>query len=695
MPEFAQLGGEHPVLATIPVASKAEGTEVMSKLFGQVSQVAMKEAIDVSKDHSTQQLINASTQTQNIINDTRHQIIKDPANAANYAELSQKLLQNVSNVPLNKSDRQKLDYYINNAKSTIDDHAFKTEFDQDQRIHQAAYYENMQSNLQSISHAIGVGDFAQAESLMQNFKEADKKALQTGIITPSVYANQEKLIQEYITRSQLMHDAFGQTNVVQHNEHLNTPLVPTTDLQTRPIDPGTQHIFNNYQHLRTTDDLNNAITSGSHNPDVIQHLFNLPEQQFRDKYALWSGANNINAMLQSNHNFEELNQLKKDLERSTEPLSTYQKGQLGKLNLLFNNLSNGEYINAINSTGEGARLTDNLNKQLAAIQNGIYYELTPEGVEQKKSELTNQAMNQYYSNMHDLGVSMHIPPQYINSLPQQIIDHANQAFDQGGNPNNLINNINGLSPQNRVQLAKAQKTPEQKEIAYAIGIGSDNAMLPSFKDNVIKALQPNSYDSKLLHQSSKNNTDDASLNAYFLSELGRTGNAISAQPDGADRIAALSKAAINYAKYQGYTHQDYELKNRKDYINEFVQQLNTAYDIKSNPSILYNQRQVFNYTENDMSTLANYMISLGEQKIKEKGRDVDVFNAKGALHVVITPENMAVVLDQNNNVYYSNPLNDHLIALAHQESKKIETESDRREKQILLTRLSGTPLGVF
>jgi hypothetical protein len=677
MAEFAQLGGQHPVLATIPVVNKAEGTQVMSKLFGQVSQVAMKEAISISKDHSNQQLLSGITQTQNIINDTKRQITIDPANAAKYAENSQKLLENVKNVPLNNSDRQKLNYYTGNANNTIDDHAFKIEFNQDQRIHQAAYYENMQSSLQSATQAIGAGDYAQFESLTEDWRQANKKALQTGIITPNAFANEEKLIQGYIQRAQIMHEGYANANVVEHNENLNSPLVPTTDVQTRPIDPGTQHLFNHYQHLRTTDDLNNAIAHGSHNPEVKEHLFNLPEQQFVDKYTLWSGANNVNAMMQSNHNFEELNQLNKDLDSKKDQLTTYQKGQLNRLNSLFNNLSNGEYINVMNSTGEGARLTDNLNKQLAAIRSGIYYESTPELVEQKKSELTNQAMNQYYSNMYSLGEAMHIPSKFIRSLPQQLINHASQAFEQDGNPQDLINNINSLSSENRVELAKGLKKPEQQEIAYTIGMGSNYSMLPKFKNDVVKAQQPNAFDDKLIKQSSKKSTTDYDINAYILSEFGRTKDFIGNQPDGANRTAALLKSGVNYVKYQAYQNQDYELKNIKDYMKEYVQQINTAYDVSSNFSITYNKKQNPNYTESDMSHVSNYMRLEAEKTLKENGRDVDVFKAKGNLNVSILPNNIAVVTDDFGAVLARHPLNDNLISLSYKEHKVSEEKLNK------------------
>jgi len=695
MPEFAQLGGQHPVLATIPVVNKAEGTEVMSKLFGKISEVAVKEAININNDQSNQTLISASTQTQNVIHDTKQQILKDPANAAIYAENSEKLLQTISNVPLNKQDRKKLEYYTSNANNTIGDQAFKAEFDQEQKIHQAAYYENMQANVQLLAQHISSGDFAHAESLMEDWREINKKALLTGIITPSVYSNQEKLVQGYIERAQIMHDAFGQTDVVQQNEHLNTPLVAANNLQERPLEPGTQHLFNYYRHLKTTDDLNNAIVSGSHNPDVIKHLFNLPEQQFFDKYTLWSGANNINAMMQSNHNFAELDQLKKDLDNSIEPLDTYQKGQLGRLNLLFNKLSNGEYIDVLNQTGEGARLTDSLNKQLAAINNGIYFDLNPETVEQKKSELTNQAMNQYYSDMYSLGDTMHIPRQYIKPMPQQMMIKASGAFEKNGNPSDLISTLKGLNSENQVHLAKQLSNPVQSEIAYTIGLGNNHDMKPEFAHSVIKAQQPNAFDSKTLNQSSKNNTDDSSLNSYIYNQLGKTITFLQTQPDGADRINTLLEAGRNYAKYQAFQNEDFDLKNKKTYMKEFAQQINTAYQINSNAIFSYNQKQNSQFTKNDISHSAQYLLNIANDNLKKRGVDVDVFNVKSSLQFTILPENIAIVYDQFGNTYASHHLNSDFVHAAYEHTKDFyddENKQDEAVSKLVAAKMGNTEL---
>jgi hypothetical protein len=283
--------------------------------------------------------------------------------------------------------------------------------------------------------------------------------------------------------------------------------------------------------------------------------------------------------------------------------------------------------------------------------------------------------------MYSLGEAMHIPSKFIRSLPQQLINHASQAFEQDGNPQDLINNINSLSSENRVELAKGLKKPEQQEIAYTIGMGSNYSMLPKFKNDVVKAQQPNAFDDKLIKQSSKKSTTDYDINAYILSEFGRTKDFIGNQPDGANRTAALLKSGVNYVKYQAYQNQDYELKNIKDYMKEYVQQINTAYDVSSNFSITYNKKQNPNYTESDMSHVSNYMRLEAEKTLKENGRDVDVFKAKGNLNVSILPNNIAVVTDDFGAVLARHPLNNDLIALSYKEHKVSEEKLNKEIKR--------------
>lgn len=82
-----------------------------------------------------------------------------------------------------------------------------------------------------------------------------------------------------------------------------------------------------------------------------------------------------------------------------------------------------------------------------------------------------------------------------------------------------------------------------------------------------------------------------------------------------------------------------------------------------------------------MSHVSNYMKLEAEKTLKENGRDVDVFKAKGNLNVSILPNNIAVVTDDFGAVLARHPLNDNLIALSYKEHKVSEEKLNKEIKR--------------
>jgi hypothetical protein len=220
-------------------------------------------------------------------------------------------------------------------------------------------------------------------------------------------------------------------------------------------------------------------------------------------------------------------------------------------------------------------------------------------------------------------------------------------------------------------------------------------MKPEFAHSVIKAQQPNAFDSKTLNQSTKHNTDDSSLNSYIYNQLGKTITFLQTQPDGADRINTLLEIGRNYVKYQAFQNQDFDLKNKKTYMKEFAQQMNTAYQINSNAIFSYNQKQNSQFTKNDISHSAQYLLNIANDNLKKRGVDVDVFNVKSSLQFTVLPENIAIVYDQFGNTYASHHLNSDFVHAAYEHTKDFyndENKQDEAVSKLVAAKMGNTEL---
>jgi len=629
--EFARFQSQDsaPVINPPAGASLARGSENMARTFGSIAERATVKAADFANEASKASLLQTHGMLQDVDANSKIEMIKSPGQSQQIAKNADDAMKKIrSTARLNGADRGQLNSMADGLIRSLNVTAAERSFSLMREQSKDAYLVGFSHTLSSINRAV-FSNPDQADQLIEAQHAALSGQVSSGILT----ALQAQVLHKQLdAQLGMAHElAIGMREGVLSASDANTyhaadPIQTPFSNAGLPIAHDTAMHANHYNGQMTLKDIKAKIANGEHPSTMdLSGIKKISEVDSILNYG--GGAARATGDINSATNWNELKSKEKYLKNKLGK-SSREEGYYHALSNFMNNASQpGAYQNFVSQTPEGARIYQDHQQTQEAINQSVPFG-TPEQVALQKHIKTTDNLNNLITKSAALGIGMQYPDNLRQPIPLQYLIPIQNAFEKGGDINGAINNIQMLSPSNRVYAMNAFGTDYRKKLTvYNIGtLAGTGKASPGFMVDLMQSQQAGYLDSgeakvsaqdKYLQlDTSKDGYSDKRLAGRIAPALSSFTNWLRTQPNGREVESAEIDKAMRYVKYVAANNGDYHMSHIDDYIKTYRDNMETAYGVKSGYNYILDSNSV-HLEENQMQVLASHAMNEAHKNLSK------------------------------------------------------------------------------
>lgn len=701
--EFLRLDSESTPFHPVAVSSKSKGSDVLADVFGEVSHVATKAAVSIAEEQSTSQLLTANTAASKIATQAKMSMMEDSTTDNLKRVMGDWVKQSdsiKSNTKLNGGDRRKLDAYLNTQTNELALHGTKLAVETDKKAVRLNYFDNFSANLEQVTKLVNKGQFTQAESLAGSMMQEAKNMHDLGGITGETFLHHQRLTKAILEQSIGLHKNLSNPNLDAKDYHDQSYSWPNShadqsSLAQAPVDQNTAHIKT--VHLNDQSYRNQYATAVKDRALDPEALLKLPQHQIDSIVFAKRGADSAEHYLQANSSWTslvaEFNRLKT---QPRDTLNSFEQGKLSRLEYIVKNFTNGYYPQMMNGTVLGAQASQDFQQTASAIEQN--YKSNDPRFEQANAK----NLNQYTSSMASIGISAHLPSEFIQPFHEQFLAPVKESLSVGGDPSKAVTAMHVLNPENKAYLVNSMPTSRDQEVMRVVagksdytppgflkdmvqfnqkGLSFNDLKVDGVKDTKIRAKIETSLADYLDFQFANGNA--TTMGNTPISTIG--GPAI--LKNGQNRRAAATESFMNYVKGKAIEHGDFELNHVDDYISDLKKNMTTTYDLKSGYNYQINNKNLgHDLSKEEADAVASWAIVHALDRVKAGRSEADYYARldKNPLFMTIDQYNNIVVMDQKSrSILYHIPYSSGFLTEALHANKKIRQDALKGQKEKL------------
>lgn len=688
--EIPQIQNSQPIFNPVKIESGAESHEEFAKVLGSLATKSEEKAEEIASDQSQAMYVNSVADAEHIKNKAQEQMLENPGQANKIRQSASDALDTIGNDAfVNSKDRGKLNAYLKTKNDDIELDAVKTNVKQRQLDAGFTYFSTFNDKMNAYYDAL-VSDPQKAQQLHDALLGETRSHVLAGSLTVTQGANAIKTMSNMVDAVHDLHRAGYDNNTTAKDYHALTsnPLRNEAGNPESPMNEGTNWLIDHYSNDKSLQgalsDVSNRIMP---NPKTF---LSLPPNEREHVIQAINGTKIADGFINSGEPFPSMQKEYQLLSEKGRTLNYEQESTRNALGNWIKDLQNGNYLQVMAKTPQGNGIMRDFVQNNAAIESTYAY--SPEG----KQAALLQNQNNMVNRMVSLGHARHIPGDLINPIPVSDIAVAQNAFNFGQKPEDLLQTLGHYSKENQLYVANALKEPNQKMVTQALALSGNDVSVQtklefiaanqSGQPGIGKSLQGSNSDKVLMARISDNLSNQLRL-------VGRN--------YGYEAAPALQNAmlqsTLKYAKYLAYrdnnipmTDSTFDLLSTaswKKYVDKASQIYSNSFQQMSGTNWVINKSQLPHpMTESDMDVLANHVTNLGYEYLRKgKGQaEFDSAVSRNPLVMVMSPQNELQAVDGSGTVYYSMPFTTSVLPYANEQQKaRIEALKKANEQQTL------------
>jgi hypothetical protein len=652
----------YPIISPQQPISRSKGRESMAQVLGQIAERSMQKAESFASEASKANMLQTHSMLQDVENKSKLEMMRSPGNAEAIAKNAEDTIKQItSGARLNRGDRQSLDATAHSMTSSLMLSGAEKSISLARM--QAAYsqleaFDNTNASIQEAMYT----NPELAEKLIEAQYESLRGSVASGVMTPTQAFSLHKQLSAHM---QLSHElAQGIESGILSAANVNavsaasTSQVPFSNAGL-PIDNHTAMASDHYYGHYTVKDLKARMDQGERIP--ARDLAGLKPKQVDEILNYGSGSiiseGHTRAATrwdEMEHRLDELNKIGRR--------STKEEGERNRLNRFFlDSKKPGFYEDYMSKVPEGARILENYRQKEAVIDSSVLFG-DEEDVARLRGQLHAQNINDRIAQMGALGLGMNYPDNRRQPIPAAIITPIMNGFAKRGDVVSAIQNIQMLTPENRVYAMNAFPDDPRKQLTiYEAGnlVGNvDNGFL-------IDLMQSQQDDSLGLHntgkkdaqekflqlQTGKDGYSDNKLIGLINPSLARINQYLAFQSESKSLQSAKTDQALRYIKQVANNNNDYTFEHAKDYVRTFSTNMEKAYGIESGYNYLVSTNDV-PLDKSDAQDFASVAIQEAKDammEFKTRAETDRIFSENGAM-LVSSPGGRLEVIFANGQV---------------------------------------------
>jgi hypothetical protein len=705
--EIVQTKDTHPIVGGNQAASvsTARGSENIAKVFGSIAERSVVQAGEYANEASKANLLQTHGMLQDVEAQSKIDILKSPEHAEVIAKNAENTVTKLkSEATLNRADRLSLDQMAGNTIRGLQLTAAEKSISLAREQAKFATLSSLGDTLQSIRRDIHINP-EQADALIQAQYETLAGQVHAGIITAVEAANIHKQFNAELEMAHELVEGIKNGSLTASDMsalHATEPgQIPMSNAHL-PIDHGTAMNSNHYFGQLTLHDIQSRMANGERvSPRELVGIKKISDLDKVLNYG--AGAARATGDINSGKSWIALNH---DLAllKKKEKLSAREEGYKNRLNNFIQNAQEpGHYQNFIAGMPEGARAFNDFTQTQAAIEKEVPFGSEQQVALQKHIRSVDN-LNNLISKSASIGIGMHYPDHMRQPIPIQYLSPIVSAFEKGGDITGAINNIQMLTPKNRVYAMNAFPGNFRKQMTvYEVGNLAEKAD-PGFMVTLMQSQQVDSLgegatgkkdqQEKFLQLSKDKGFTDNKLIARIMPSLTSVNSYLSKQPNGGALVSAKADQALRYVKKVAADHNDPTFEHLDDYIATYSTNMDKAYGVSTGFNYVMDTQNV-PLEENQMQVLASHAMNEVREKLLEYKTPAQVdtlfsvnppvlVSSPGGRITVISPDNRFIP-DKNGHPAFSELYSESVW-------RKAEHDMEAKEKDtITRTPLFGSP----
>lgn len=660
--EIVQANDANPLIQAPAINSKAKGAESLAQVFGNIASRASSAAGEYASAASKANLLQTHGMLQDVEAQSKIDIAKSPEHAEVIAKNAEQTISKIKQTAtLNRADRMNLDSMADNTARGLKLTAAEKSISLSREQAKYTALSTLGDTLQSIRRDIHINP-EQAESLIEAQYEALKGQVAAGIITAVEAQNIHK---QFSSELEMAHELVqgmkaGVLNASDLNAlHATEPgQVPLSNSHL-PISQETAMNSNHYFGHLTLHDIQSRMANGERvSPQDLVSIKSIPDLDKVLNYGM--GSARATGDINSGESYISLKSKLAALKKK-EKLSAREEGYKNRLNnFIINAEQPGHYQNFIAGMPEGARAFEQYTQNQSVIDSDVVFG-SDQQVALAKHIRSVDNLNELISKSASIGIGMHYPDHLRQPIPLGYLNPIMNAFEKGGDITSAINNIQMLTPQNRVYAMNAFPGNFRKQMTvYEVGNLSGKAD-PGFMVTLMASQQVDSLgehatgkkdsQEKFLQLArDKTGYSDSKLIAKINPALTSINTYLSKQPNGGALVSAKTDQALRYIKKVAVDHNDPTFEHISDYIATYASNMDKAYGVKSGFNYVMDTNNV-PLEDNQMQVLASHGLNEVRAKLLEykTPAQVETMFSVAPPVMVSSPGGRITVIDPQGN----------------------------------------------
>lgn len=682
-----QFQDEQPILKGVEVNSKASGYDAFGKVLGELSGVAAQKTEDLAQEQSNAVFVHTVANIDQLKTDSKIKMLQHPDQASKISQAMTESTDAINQaVSVNKSDRTKLGKYAQDSMNDVRVDAARTGVHQTQLMAAYTHYANWPDQLKAYSEAL-IQDPENAETLKNAMMSTLRGLVSVGALTPEQAGSGIKTMGNMVDIARDHMNLYGNPNATAQDYHTTTSNIlnknPAHNINS-PINENTAWMVNYYSQDRSFQGvLSDIYNRRLPNPSVFDSL-----QPAQREHAILSmqGVRQADGLINSGSPLPQIQGMYDELNKRGRVLNYKEQATRNSLGVYLGKVNSGEYLDAINTTPAGGAIMQNYVNRNAAIANASMTN------EQKMSALLSNK-NDLVSNAVSYGYGHHFTPDKIQPIPKGDIATIEAGFQNGQDPQVIINKMSEYSRENRPWIAQALKDPIQKVALNTVALST--TVKASDQLDFLAANQKGRSYADINDTQAKTNLSDPKLSGLLATDpnFKNAMDLINNQYDPYQTQTinqALVKSALNYVKYQAAKNNDLSMANKDDYIKKAAELIADSYPKISSTNYVLNGKQL-GLTFPEYDVLANYVIDQANTYLRE-GVKESIFwsaNSRNQLKMTVSPTNEIQAIDTNNKVYWHAPFSTDLLGAAKTFDIKKKSDAEKLKKQVMEFEYTG------
>lgn len=691
MAEIPRLQESEPVLQPQGVVSGAEGFKEFAQTLGSLSEKAVKHVETIEEEKSDAMFTSSVADIEKLKTQAYVRMTEDPSSAKRVAEDMKASLDAIEkNAFVNKADRNRLKKYTVSQLGEVERKAATTDVDLRLRMTAMHFYEDWNDEQVAYFNA-NLKDHNQAEILKDKMISKLNNMVAIGALTPHQGASLLRGLSSNVQAASDLYTAANEETIPEHlNALLSDPLHNNDPNIAHVVHPDTQFLMD---HYRLNYDKNMAISqvmSGTlPNP---QNWINLTEKEQHEileaKHGYQAAQGIIKTVRGGLPTVEKAAQL---LTERGDNLSTRDRYTRDSLNQYINDIKNGNFNGALNTTGIGKLIDQNYLMQQQAINNGAGGALDKA---RQTIELKDKTVNDRVAAGHALG----IPDSKIKPIDQADVVVAQSTFDNvGADPDALINLQGQYSPANNGYFMRSMQTPAQQMAMY-VTYNSGDQVSSAEKRDYIYAQQGRDYKHDNPDTADLDNKKLRLLVETQLQPVIRTINQTYPPSEAQQYRDGIINNTMNYAKFLAGKNINIDDKSANAFkriyhwthtpsLSDFAMQASNftakAFTQKSSTNWVVNEKSIPKGLSNsDLDHLANYATHEAYKHLSAGRTEQEAQEAasRNPLTMRISDTHQVEAVDGFGNVYWSMPYTSDMLTHAYHMNEERAKEEIEKKK---------------